>query len=104
MHEIIGIVATLFVLLSFLFTSEKRIRQINIIGAAIFVVYGVIIGALSVYVLNGALIIIHVYKLYKGQNKEGNEGGHSPTRRKRKRALPAEAAGHGAEPHLKGGK
>jgi len=65
MHEIIGIVATLFVLVSFLFTSEVRIRQINIIGAVIFVVYGIIIGAISVYVLNGALIIIHIYKLYK---------------------------------------
>ena len=68
MHEIIGIVATLFVLLSFLFTSEKRIRQINIIGAAIFIVYGIIIAAHSVYILNGALVIIHIYKLYKGRN------------------------------------
>ena len=70
MHEIIGIIATLFVLLSFLFTSEKRIRQINIIGALIFIVYGVIITAHSVYILNGALIIIHMYKLYKGRNKQ----------------------------------
>jgi len=69
-HEIIGIIATLFVLLSFLFTSEKRIRQINIIGALIFIVYGVIITAHSVYILNGALIIIHMYKLYKGRNKQ----------------------------------
>ena len=69
MHEIIGIIATLFVLLSFLFTNEKRIRQINIIGAAIFVIYGIIISALSVYVLNGALVIIHIYKLYKGRGR-----------------------------------
>jgi len=67
MHEVIGIVATLFVLVSFLFTNEKRIRQVNIIGAVIFVVYGIIIGAISVYVLNGALIIIHIYKLYKSK-------------------------------------
>ena len=64
-HEILGIVATLFVLLSFLFTDEKRIRPINAIGAALFVVYGVIIGAHSVYILNGALIVIHIYKLVK---------------------------------------
>ena len=67
MHEIIGIIATLFVLVSFLFTNEKRIRQVNIIGALIFVVYGIIIAALSVYLLNGALVIIHIYKLYKGR-------------------------------------
>ena len=65
MHEILGIVATLFVLVSFLFTNEKRIRQINVIGAVLFVIYGIIISAVSVYVLNGALILIHIYKLYK---------------------------------------
>ena len=65
LHEALGIVATLFVLVSFLFTNEKRIRQINIVGAVLFVIYGVIIGAISVYVLNGALICIHIYKLYK---------------------------------------
>jgi len=64
-HEALGIVATLFVLLSFLFTNEKRIRQINIIGAVLFVIYGIIISAISVYILNGALIIIHIYKLLK---------------------------------------
>ena len=70
MHEIIGIIATLFVLVSFLFTNEKRIRQVNIIGALIFVAYGIIISALSVYLLNGALVIIHIYKLYKGRKSK----------------------------------
>ena len=73
MHEIMGIIATLFVLLSFLFTSEKRIRQINAVGAAIFVAYGIIIMAHSVYILNGALVVIHMYKLYKGKEKNDAE-------------------------------
>ena len=73
--EAIGIVAMLFVLASFLFTNEKKIRQINIIGAIIFVVYGVIIGAHAVYLLNGALILIHIYKLWKqrGTTEATNE-------------------------------
>jgi len=70
MHEIIGIIATLFVLLSFIFNNETRIRQINIVGAVLFVVYGIIISALSVYILNGALIIIHIYKLLKMRKKQ----------------------------------
>lgn len=78
MHEIIGIIATLFVLLSFLFTSEKRIRQVNIIGAAIFIIYGIIITAHSVYILNAALIIIHICKLYKGRKGDINES-HNKT-------------------------
>ena len=69
MHEILGIIATSFVLLSFLFTAEKRIRQINIVGAVLFVIYGIIISAISVYVLNGALIIIHIYKLWRHRDK-----------------------------------
>ena len=67
-YEAIGIIAMLFVLASFLFTNEKKIRQINIIGAVIFVVYGIIIGAHAVYLLNGALIFIHIYKLLKQKN------------------------------------
>ena len=70
MHEILGIIATLFVLISFLFTNEKRIRQVNIVGAVLFVVYGIIIGAISVYILNGALILIHIFKLLKQKRNE----------------------------------
>lgn len=65
MYEAIGIVATLFVLGSFLVDGEKKIRKINIAGAALFVVYGIAIGALSVWLLNGALLAVHIYKLRK---------------------------------------
>jgi len=63
--EIVGIAATLFVLISFLFGNEWKIRVVNLIGAIIFVIYGIAIGAFSVYLLNGALIIIHLVKLYQ---------------------------------------
>ena len=73
--EVIGIIATLFVLASFLTSGERNIRIINIVGALIFVVYGILIGALSVWLLNGALFFIHIYKLYKlnKQNKHLKE-------------------------------
>lgn len=66
MYEIIGIIASLFVLLSFVFKNQKTIRTINIIGATLFVVYGVLISAVSVWLLNGLLIFIHIYYLAKG--------------------------------------
>lgn len=66
MYEIIGIIASLFVLLSFVFKNQKTIRTINIIGATLFVVYGVLISAVSVWLLNGLLIFIHIYYLTKG--------------------------------------
>lgn len=65
MVEALGIIATIFVLLSFLFRAEKKIRIVNIIGAALFVAYGILMGALSVWLLNALLIIIHIYFLFR---------------------------------------
>ena len=63
--EILGIIASIIVLISFLFKGETNIRIINIFGAIFFVIYGLSINAFSVWFLNGALIIIHIYKLLK---------------------------------------
>ena len=41
--------------------EEKKIGRI-------FVVYGILIGALSVWILNGALFFVHIYKLYQLNN------------------------------------
>ena len=63
--EIIGTIASLIVLLSFVVTDEVRIRMINVCGAALFVVYGVMSGAFSVWLLNGILILVHGWYLLK---------------------------------------
>ncbi len=65
--EIIGISGTIFVLLSFLMKDLKKVRIINIIGAMLFVIYGVLINAISTWLLNGILIIIHIFYLIKGR-------------------------------------
>ncbi|MDN6640764.1 MAG: hypothetical protein L0L10_08265 [Tetragenococcus sp.] len=64
-YEIIGTTASFIVLASFLMNEEWQIRVVNIFGAALFVFYGVLIGAFSVWVLNAILIIVHVYKLVR---------------------------------------
>ncbi len=61
--EILGIVSTIFVLISFLMKDVVKIRIINIIGALLFVIYGILLGAWSVWILNLLLIIIHMYYL-----------------------------------------
>lgn len=63
--EILGTIASVIVLISFLMKGEKNIRLINIIGAICFVIYGIMINAFSVWFLNGALCIIHIIKLLK---------------------------------------
>lgn len=70
-YEIIGLTATLFVLLSFLMKQVKSIRIVNIIGAALFVVYGIAIGSLSTWILNAALIVIHIVYLTRDLREEG---------------------------------
>lgn len=57
--ELVGITGTLFVLLSFSMKDLVKVRTINIVGAALFVIYGLLIGALSTWLLNGVLIMIH---------------------------------------------
>lgn len=64
-YEVLGILASVFVLISFLFKKERSIRLVNIFGAIIFVIYGLLINALSVWLLNGILIFIHLYYLLK---------------------------------------
>jgi hypothetical protein len=63
--EILGTIASVIVLFSFIATEEKRIRIINIFGAALFVVYGLLINAFSVWLLNGILILVHSWYLFK---------------------------------------
>ena len=64
-YEIIGTFASVLVLISFLMKGEKKIRIVNIFGAITFVIYGILIGAFSVWFLNGALCLIHLYYLLK---------------------------------------
>lgn len=63
--EILGTIASIIVLISFLMKNEKQIRLVNILGAFIFVVYGICINAFSVWFLNGSLCLVHIYRLIK---------------------------------------
>lgn len=65
--EILGIIATLFVLLSFLMKDLIKVRIINIMGAILFVFYGIFIGAMATWLLNGILVIIHLTYLILGK-------------------------------------
>lgn len=62
-YESIGILASIIVLISFIAKGENKIRIINIIGALVFVIYGLLINSFSVWFLNGMLVIIHLYKI-----------------------------------------
>lgn len=63
--EAIGVMASVLVLISFVLNGEKRIRVANIFGAVLFVIYGLLIQAYSIWILNGILIVLQFYKVYK---------------------------------------
>ena len=63
--EVIGYLGSAFVLISFLLKDIKKIRLINIIGAAFFVAYGVYTKTWATAFMNGALILVHIYYLAK---------------------------------------
>ena len=63
--EILGTLASVIVLISFLMKGEVKIRLVNILGALLFVIYGININAFSVWFLNGSLLIVHILKLRK---------------------------------------
>ena len=64
-YEVIGIAGTVAILIAFLCDKEEQIRIVDAIGAALFVVYGVCINSPSNVILNVALIIIQLAKLYR---------------------------------------
>ena len=66
--EAVGIVSTLFILVSMLFKTTTikgsiMMRALNLLGSVIFVVYGCLLPAISTAVLNGALVIVNSYHL-----------------------------------------
>ena len=64
-YEIIGTLGSIFVLCAFSMKGERNIRMVDMAGAFLFVIYGILIKSFSVSFLNSILILIHLYKLFK---------------------------------------
>lgn len=63
--EALGIVGTLFIIAAFAMNGETRIRVLDMIGAALFVVYGITIHSFSTILLNAILVAVQTYKLLR---------------------------------------
>jgi len=64
-YEIIGYVGSVLVALSLSMKNIRLLRRINIVGAFAFSTYGLLIGAIPVFLLNGYIVLIDIYYLYK---------------------------------------
>ena len=67
--EIIGWVATILILISFMFEGMK-LRVINTIGAVVWLYYGYEMGSSSIMFLNGTLIGIQSFKIYQIRKRQ----------------------------------
>ena len=63
--EILGIIASLFVISAFVFKYVKVIRILDGIGAVLYIVYGILIHSYANILLNSVLVAVQLYHLYK---------------------------------------
>ena len=66
--EWLGYLASLIVLISLLMSSIIKLRWINLVGSSLFSLYGFLIGALPVGLMNLGIAMINVYYLVKIYN------------------------------------
>ena len=62
--EVLGYTASLIILISLLMTSVKRLRWINLVGALAFCIYGFMLNAIPVAIMNGGIGFINIYFLF----------------------------------------
>lgn len=68
--EVIGLIASIIVLTSFIPKNNLKLtRIINSCGAALFVIYGILIGAWSVWILNACCLVLNVYYIIRDHFK-----------------------------------
>ncbi|PKM70118.1 MAG: hypothetical protein CVU94_00690 [Firmicutes bacterium HGW-Firmicutes-19] len=65
MIEYIGLAGTVTVLIAFTRKGELQIRLVSLIGAILFLIYGILLSATSVILLNWILIGVHVQRIIK---------------------------------------
>ena len=63
--EVLGLLATLLVVVSFLFQSVVLIRVVNMLGAVLFVAYGLLIHSPSVAIVATLVVSVQVLQLVK---------------------------------------
>lgn len=63
--EAVGYLGSILVAISLMMKSLLRLRLINLVGASVFTLYGILIGAVPVVLLNGLIVGIDIYYLYQ---------------------------------------
>jgi membrane-bound ClpP family serine protease len=68
--EILGLIATIIVFISFTFKNIKWLRIVDTIGAVVFVVYACLINAWSLIICNAGIAIVNITYLLLAERKK----------------------------------
>lgn len=63
--EIVGYIGSVLVAVSLMMNSLWRLRWINLGGALVFAIYGLILGAYPVAAVNGFIVFVDIYYLWQ---------------------------------------
>ena len=61
MIDAIGYVAMAILLISFMMKDIKKLRWVNTLGCAIFIVYGALLGSFPILITNSAIVLVNLY-------------------------------------------
>jgi len=64
-YELVGYTGSFLVALSLSMKNIRLLRRINLVGAFTFSMYGLLIGAMPVFILNGYIVLIDIFYLYR---------------------------------------
>lgn len=64
-YELIGYIASVLVAVSLMMSAIVKLRIVNMIGAFVFMVYGILINSVPVAAMNGFIVLINIYYLIK---------------------------------------
>lgn len=65
LYELLGYLASILVAIAVMMTSILRLRIINLVGATLFMIYGLLITAYPIALVNFIIVLINIYHLSK---------------------------------------
>ena len=71
--ELVGWIATFVVIGSFLINDMLKLRSVNLVGATLCLIYGIIAGSFSIMFLNIVVMCIQVFKIRQLLKKKTNK-------------------------------
>jgi len=67
--ELVGYIASAFVLLSFVMKEMTKLRIVNIVGCAFFITYGILLFSWPIIITNTAIVFVNVFYLMKQRHQ-----------------------------------